>query len=308
MNSPTREGLGFGSIARLRSLELGVTDLARSVEFYRDVWALAVVAEEDGVCCLRATGPDHHVVTLRERPQPALLATEFVAADSGVVDRLHAALVRTGTQVLGTPQPRRAPGGGYGFAFRDPEARELRVFSDVATHADARPAPDRPFKLSHVVLNAKDADREGAFLVDALGFRLSDRTAMMDFYRCNADHHSVALVRTGNVSLNHIAFEMPDWNAVMRGAGRLKEAGFAVEWGIGRHGPGDNVFSYFIDPNGFVVEYTAEVQQIDELLHRPGTPQEWERPANRLDQWGFAGAPNERVRAAMHGAGQAGVQ
>ncbi len=55
----------------------------------------------------------------------------------------------------------------------------------------------------------------------------------------------------------------------MRGAGRLKTNGFNIEWGVGRHGPGDNVFTYFVEPNGFVVEYTTEVEQIDESTYMP---------------------------------------
>ena len=35
-------------------------------------------------------------------------------------------------------------------------------------------------------------------------------------------------------------------------------------WGVGRHGPGNNVFSYFVEPNGFVTEYTTEVEQVDD--------------------------------------------
>ena len=46
--------------------------------------------------------------------------------------------------------------------------------------------------------------------------------------------------------------------------GRMKDAGHAIEWGPGRHGPGDNAFNYFIDPFGIVIEYTAEVEQIDD--------------------------------------------
>ena len=45
-----------------------------------------------------------------------------------------------------------------------------------------------------------------------------------------------------------------------------------IEWGPGRHGPGDNAFNYFIDPFGVVIEYTAEVEQIDDSYRvaRPG--------------------------------------
>ena len=52
----------------LRSIELGVRDLQKSAEFYRKVWALEDVAAEGDSIHLRATGTDHHVVTLRERP------------------------------------------------------------------------------------------------------------------------------------------------------------------------------------------------------------------------------------------------
>ena len=82
---------------------------------------------------------------------------------------------------------------------------------------------------------------------------------MMDFVRCSADHHSIAMARGNGPALNHMAYEVASIDGLMRGAGRMKKHGFNVEWGVGRHGPGDNVFGYFVEPNGFVVEYTAEV-------------------------------------------------
>ena len=68
------------------------------------------------------------------------------------------------------------------------------------------------------------------------------------------------------------------------GSGRMKTSGFNVEWGIGRHGPGDNVFGYFVEPNGFVVEYTAEVEQVDEATYQARDAEYWRnfpmRPGN----------------------------
>ena len=58
----------------------------------------------------------------------------------------------------------------------------------------------------------------------------------MAFVNCNRDHHTIALADTDNDALNHIAFLMPDLELVMRGGGRLKDAGYAIEWGPGRHG------------------------------------------------------------------------
>ena len=125
----------------------------------------------------------------------------------------------------------------------------------------------------------------------------------MHFIRCSTDHHSIAFARMGAPSLNHVAFEVPSFDALMRGAGRMKAHGFSVEWGVGRHGPGDNIFTYFIEPNGLVVEYTAEVEQIDEATHMPCTPEDWKHTGNP-DRWGFAEMPSERVRAAMGGTPQ----
>ena len=65
-----------------------------------------------------------------------------------------------------------------------------------------------------------------------------------------------------------MAYEVDNMDGLMRGAGRMKNHGFKVEWGVGRHGPGDNVFAYFVEPNGFVVEYTTEVQQVDEATYK----------------------------------------
>jgi len=290
-------------VTALQSIELGVTDLRRSVAFYRESWGLRPVAEAQGVCFLRASGPDHHVLVLRESHAALLIRINFAAASPRAVQNLYAELKSGGVAIRTEPGSVGDPGGGYGFAFVDRMGREFRILSGVAKHADAVDEPDRPRKLSHVVLNSADADADSAFFLDMLDFRLSDQTEMMDFLRCSADHHSVAFVRSGNPSLNHVAFEMPDWEAVMRGAGRMKEHGHTLEWGIGRHGPGNNVFAYYLDPNGFVIEYTAELQRVDEVLHMPGRPEDWVRPLNRLDQWGLAGAPSRRILDAMEGSG-----
>lgn len=78
---------------------------------------------------------------------------------------------------------------------------------------------------------------------------------------------------------------MPDLESVMRGTGRMHDAGYPVEWGVGRHGPGDNVFAYFCGVEEFPLEYTSEVLQIDGSYEFHG-PDFWKWPAGRLDQWG----------------------
>ena len=289
-------------VTRLRSVELGVRDLHQSAAFYGQVWGLVPVAEAGDTLHLRGNGAEHHVLTLRERPAPGLLGVHFAAADRNAVVALHSKARAFGVAILSEPAdlPREA-GGGFGFSFRSLEGHVLNVSCDVARHDDVVNDRARPVKLSHVVLNAGRIGEEMAFFIDLLGFKHSDSTRMMEFIRCAADHHSIALTRAEGPSLNHMAYEMANIDGLMRGTGRLKQCGFNVEWGLGRHGPGDNVFTYFIEPNGFVTEYTAEIEQVDEADYEPHDAEYWEKFPMRPCRWGTGGDPSNRLKAAFGG-------
>jgi catechol 2,3-dioxygenase-like lactoylglutathione lyase family enzyme len=286
----------------LRSIELGVRDVHKAADFYRKVWALEDVAADGDSIHLRATGTDHHVVTLRERPKIGMLGVHFSAPNRATVDALRAQAKAMGAKVEGEPKPLpKTEGGGYGFRMSTPEGHPLCISSDVGRHADAINDRSRPTKLSHVVLNSADVPNQTAFFLDVLGFKWSDSTQMMDFIRCCSDHHSIAFARGNGPSLNHMAYEMPNIDGLMRGAGRLRQSGFDIAWGVGRHGPGDNVFSYFVEPNGFVVEYTAEVQQVDDSYESHDA--KWWADLNIWPcRWNMAGPPSPAARAAMSGA------
>jgi catechol 2,3-dioxygenase len=99
-----------------------------------------------------------------------------------------------------------------------------------------------------------------------------------------------------------VAYELPSLDAEFRGCGRLKKAGLAIEWGVGRHGTGHNVFAYYIDPNGFAIEYTTEMQQIDDQTYVPGTPETNARAAH-ADVWGYSDPPSAHFLKALQGPG-----
>jgi catechol 2,3-dioxygenase len=293
--------MGIAQINGLRSVELGVRDLKASADFYRKVWALEDVAGEGDTLYLRGTGKDHHVLALRERPKASLLGVHFSAPDRAAVDGLDANAVKIGATVARAPgEMEKIAGGGYGFSVLTPEGHPLTISSNVADHAEAVDDHTRPTKLTHVVLNSAEVEKQTAFFVDVLGFKLTDSTFMMDFVRCCSDHHSVAFARGKGPSLNHMAYEVPDIDGLMRGAGRLRKNGYEIAWGVGRHGPGNNVFSYFVEPNGFVTEYTTEVDQVDDSY--PYHDAEYWKSLNIFPcRWGMAGHPSELARKAMSG-------
>ncbi len=284
-------------VRALRSVELACTDAKAMTRFFTEAWKLLPVGEESGVAYLRGSGVFHHILSIRQTPRTALIRVVFDAADRATVDALHTQLIAHGIKTIERPAPLKQPHGDYGFGYKDPEGRNMAVVCGVKDHADGADQPDRPRKISHINLNNGDPEATFAVLRDGLGFRLTDTTKKMRFLSCNADHHSVVLGFSGGTTLNHIAFELPDFDAVMRGAGRMRDDGRPIEWGPGRHGPGNNVFCYFLGPEDLPVEYTAEMQQIDDS-YRPRTPEEWTWPAGRLDHWGISAKPSDRIEKA----------
>ncbi len=284
-------------VSAIRCIEFNVPDLEQSARFYEDAWGLAPIARDDGGSIyLRATGPEHHAVVLHENAEVAVAAIGFAATDKASVDALHARAQGLGVSVVAPPVPSTRPGGGYSFSFRHWDGWTFAISSDVETHDDTEDAIDRPRRFSHIALHSERSDEAVAFFVENFGFTLSDQTDLINFLRCDSDHHSLAIVRAGTPAVHHVSYEMPSFDALMRGAGRMKEMGYPLEWGVGRHGPGDNIFSYFAEPHGFMNEYTAEMHQVDEATYKTGTPEEWKRPENRRDQWGFADPPSEAMQ------------
>ncbi len=287
-------------IKGLRSVALTVPDLAAAEDFYTQVWRLDVAARAEGAVYLRGSGADHHLLALHAAPgAPCIRHVTLRARSGAALGAVAQAALAAGGVVERAEGATQVPAGGRSLLIRDADGRRIEVVHGDARRVPDQPVPpDQPLRLAHAVLNAHAVAATQAFFEQALGFVLADRTRIMAFMNCNADHHSIALGDTDNDALNHIAFLMPTLDAVMRGGGRLKDAGLPPQWGPGRHGPGDNAFNYFVDPFGIVIEYTAEVQRIDDS-YRPGAPSDWTWPPGRIDQWGIGTAPTDQLKQAQ---------
>ena len=263
---------GRGKSVRLRSVELELPDVAKAADFLGGAWGLIPVGASGGTQFFRGTGTHPYILSITKASSPAVVAITF----SGSADEIQK-----------TDRTFDVPGGGKGFEIRGPEAQTYRFIIESSPAAPLPAERDKPIQLSHAVLNSADQEASERFAVEKLGFIVSDRTAHMRFLRCNRKHHCVAYAKSALPSLNHIAFEMKDVDAVMRGIARLREAGYEAVWGPGRHGPGNNVFGYFIAPYGGVIEYTAEVSEVGDD-YKVGTPEDWKWPPGRIDHWGLS--------------------
>ena len=292
-------------IGGLRSIELIATNLDEAARFYENVWGLRRVETPPpspppqagegrvGAIYFRGTGGYHHILGLHRGAQPAVVRIVFAVADRKAVEALRNAVTAAGCRAT-APGPVALAGGGYGFGCKDPDGRNLAFVCGASDHADAHDQPDRPRKIVHANLNMRDHDASLAFFTKTLGFRVVDDNAPLTFLHCaNADHCSIVLAKTGLPTLNHIAFDVPDINSVMRGMGRMKDNGYPIEWGPGRHGPGNNVFAYFCGPDEVPLEYAAEVLQIDDSYQLRGSDY-WKYKPGRSEQWGLTAPRSAR--------------
>jgi catechol 2,3-dioxygenase-like lactoylglutathione lyase family enzyme len=288
-------------ITHLRHAAEAVPDLPAAVSFYRDTWGLTVVAEDSGVAFLAAEGStEPYVLRLRASDEKHLDLLSLGVADRATVDRLASELATAAVRIDREPQTLDTPGGGYGFRAFDPDGRLLEISADVEGRVarTLEPGEAIPRGLSHIVINSPDISVTRAFYQERLGFAVSDWLAdFMCFLRIDDMHHVLAITSAPHSSLNHVAFDMRGLDEYLRGTGKLIRAGIRPVWGPGRHVPGNNTFSYFVDPNGFVAEYTSELERIDPdswVPHVYGTGPE------ESDQWGTGGPFEEFLPHAIN--------
>lgn len=202
---------------------------------------------------------------------------------------------------------RLEPGDGEGCWFRDPHGNLLQIRIGAKTMPDARctlPAARfsqdfrrgvgtrdqlpriQPLRLSHVLLFSPDVSVSIAFYEQALGLRLSDKSAdIIAFMHAphGCDHHLVAFAKSPARGWHHAAWEVAGVNEVGAGAWQMAQAGYRDGWGTGRHSLGSNYFHYVRDPWGSFCEYSADMDYI-------GADVTWPTgdflPENSLYLWG----------------------
>ena len=207
------------------------------------------------------------------------VALEFgdgVAADA-LVDRLNAADVRYERE-------------SNEIVFHDPDGIAIRCRERVPP-IDDRPAVSavRPRRLGHINLKVPDAPRSAAFWADVVGLALSERVGeLLYFFRAGSEHHNVGIRGMADrATVHHVAFEIHGWESYRVICDRLADLGHRVEYGPGRHGPGNNLFVYVREPSsGLRLELYADMAHIDD--DNAYEPPVWETGdrSRTMNRWG----------------------
>jgi hypothetical protein len=292
-------------------LEFEKPDLSRAEAFAR-AFGFHVVHRDVDEVQLRGTSAGAPCVIARSGDRTRFVGAAFRASDEADVLRLADTL---GMRVRPLPETI----GGLSVDLIDPSGMPVRVvagmhelpelpgqrphrfnFADDVqrTNESQRPprVPARVQRLGHLVIQSTKYLETLNWYLDNLGMIVSDfmffagqreRGPTMSFIRCDrgstpADHHTLAVALGPANRYIHSAFQVSDLDALAAGGEYLRECGYSRSWGIGRHIQGSQIFDYWRDPDGFLVEHFADGDLFDNTLEPGWAP----FTASGLAQWG----------------------
>jgi catechol 2,3-dioxygenase-like lactoylglutathione lyase family enzyme len=273
-------------IKRVGHSTLTTPDLERTLDHFTRIIGLSVAAREKNRAIL-ATKSGLEAIVLEHgsaADAPRLSFQITPGSDPGeVASRLKKAGLKSERRSDITPGIKEA------VTFTDPKGTVIEVFSDFGF----APKDDNfngvmPLKLGHVAYQCPDIQGLVKFYCDVLGFRVSDwRGDFFAFLRCSRDHHTVNFLRDPKTAIHHIAFEVRDWTDVKRASDFLAQSNVHLTWGPLRHIIGHNIAIYHKNPDGVVIEFYCELDQMydEELGYFEPRPWHQDRP-QRPKVWG----------------------
>ncbi len=267
-------------LARLDHLSIGSPDPRSLASFYASALQLSV-SERDGGA-LECGGRERRVLIVPGQKG----ALNFVALNMPSQQALGDFRVRLadeGVEIEAAP-PNLFE--GETFSIVDPDGNRL-VFGHVV-----RADTDEGMKarLQHFAIGTTDIDGAIAFYQQVLGLRTSDVVCSEDgrvrtaFLRAGDEHHIIAVFLAPKKSFDHHCYEAGDWALIRDWADHFGTLDIPLDWGPGRHGPGNNLFMMIRDPDRNWLEISAELEVVPDFKQAG----KWEHCQKTGNFWGVA--------------------
>jgi len=293
-------------------VRFGAPDLGTMERFLQD-FGMEVSQREESVLYARGTDASPYI-HVTEQGDAGFRGVAFEAASA---DDLASVAALEGASPV---EDLDGPGGGRRVRLQDPDGYTVEIVhgrqaaealppptaavvnrgSERLRHGDlhrVERGPARVKRIGHAVLRVADYPRSAEWYQSRFGFVSSDdvylgeqENIITSFLRCDrgaeyADHHTLLCIGVGELGFDHAAFEVEDIDAVMVGHDHLAASGYDHHAGVGRHILGSQIFDYWCDPWGHVLEHYAD----GDLLNR-SHPTGLHDPAAALGtQWGKFG-------------------
>lgn len=279
-------------VKRLAYVRVCAPDLPKAEAFLAE-FGLVVAARQGGAVYLRGSDPEPPCYVLTEGP-PGVTTIAFEADSHADLEAVAAIDGASAIDKLDEPA------GGEVVRLRDPQGTGVEiVHGQMPLEAiDSEPArgfnmngrrqregalptvrrgPARVRRIGHLVLESHDPASVYRWYHERFGLRKSDEVLSPDggTQMCFAhldrgpeyvDHHVVGFqyALDEGARVQHVAFEVDNFDDLMAGHEHLKARGRKSVWGVGRHRYGGQIFDYWANPWGVIHEHWTDTDLVNE--------------------------------------------
>lgn len=296
--------------SELAYIRLQAPDLDLAAAFAKDFGLLRVL-QDDSRLLARGSGPARYIYVIEQGPAKFLGFGFEMRSRQDLVGLSEA----TGTPIEAIGEPgggervRLVEPNGYAVdaVFGITQLPSIEVVRQAANTASAplargldllrlpkgEPTPIK--RIAHVVLATPKMKETIDWFQRNFGLLASDNVYAGDkdnvigsFNRLDkgdepVDHHVLFCVASPVAGLQHVSFEVPDFDAVLADHHYLKSLGhYEHMWGVGRHLLGSQVFDYWADPWGRAHEHWADTDRLDAFARTKF----WPVHVGFTNQWG----------------------
>lgn len=269
------------SILRLSHVDLRVPDLELATAYYTEVVGMYETAREPDRVFLKCWDEhQHHSLILTFAPTYGLNHMGWKVQHREDLDQYAARLTDAGVAVAHLAAGEAGPGHGDAIRFTMPSGHTMELVHGMEQVGNLLPKtnpPPRPMglvgfappRIDHIFLTCEDVGLNTRFLIDSLGFHLTEQVVGDDGFQVatwlevSHSSHDIALVTGQDRGLHHFAWWVDDWNAIRDTADTLAYHGVRIETNPTRHGATRGHCLYFFDPAGNRNEVFTGGYQVD---------------------------------------------
>ncbi|GIK06761.1 hypothetical protein Aspvir_002412 [Aspergillus viridinutans] len=281
-------------LVKLAHMRYQHPDLDAITVFLQD-FGMKVVKKTDEEVWYRGYGTDQYVYYARKGPK-AFLGGTFEVESYRNLER--AANMPTGSAI---EELKDAPGGGFMVTVKDPEGFPINLVYGQPPAAPGEypsklvvnyesdkprirhfqrfvPGPAAVHKLGHFGLCVQNFQEMVTFYTTTFNLVPSDflyvekegkKTNVALFAHIDrgadyVDHHDFFISTNPTSHVHHCSFEVHDFDTQNLGHQWLAKKGYEPVWGVGRHILGSQLFDYWWDTTGNMIEHYADGDFVNE--------------------------------------------
>jgi len=281
-------------LVKLAHMRYQHPDLSTITTFLLD-FGMHLVKSSDEEIWFRGYGPDQYVYYACKGPQK-FLGGAFEVEGFGDLEKASKLPGASRIESLSN-----APGGGHMVTVWDPEGFPVNLIygqepaevgklpEKLITNFETEkrrvreflrftPGPAAVHKLGHFGLCVQNFESQMTFYTRTFNLVPSDLLyvdqedekldvaifAHIDRGAVNVDHHTFFMSSNATSHVHHCSFEVHDFDTQNLGHQWLAKKEYKSVWGVGRHILGSQLFDYWWDTTGFMVEHYADGDLVNE--------------------------------------------